>query len=119
MQSDLQKQALEYMAVTQPLIAHLTAGQTVYRTKAAEIGPVFVETGLIARNDQKKFTEKLASDPSVALEYLLKLAGMLASQDSGLGEPSKIESSVNMDAFQRWAAYGDPNANPSASRSTV
>lgn len=119
MQAELEKQALEYIAATQPLIEQLTDAQSRYQTKAAAVGPVFVDSGLIAKANQKKFTEKLASDPVVAIEYLLKLAGMLRTHEDELGAPANKESSVGMDAFQRWAAYGDPNANPSAHSATV
>lgn len=119
MQAELEKQALEYIAATQPLIEQLTDALSRYRTKAASVGPAFVDSGLIAKDSVKKFTEKLASDPTIAIEYLLKLAGMLQPHTDELGAPATKESSVGMDAFQRWAAYGDPNANPSASTATV
>ncbi len=117
MHTELQKQALEYMAVAQPLIERLTTSQSNYQTKAADVAPVFVSSGLIADVDSKKFTEKLASDPSVALQYLVKLAGMLQSH-SDLGAPVETTSD-KLDSFERWALFGDPNANPRASSATV
>ena len=117
MQSDLQKQALDYMATAQSLIDELTAGRSAYQTKAAEVGTAFVDSGLIAAENVGRFTEKLASDPQIALQYLTKLAGML-KDDNSLGNPVETKASADMtDPFVRWVTYGDPNANPGRSMS--
>ena len=94
MQSDLQKSALAYIAEAQPMLDRLTARQAQYEQKAASVAPVFVRCGLVDAANEQKFAEKLASDPSIALEYLVKLAQLSSSAVSELEQPMAKEASA-------------------------
>lgn len=115
MTTDLQKSALAYIASAQPLLDRLTERESQYTQKAAGVAPVFVRCGLVDAKNEQKFAEKLASDPMVALEYLVKLAELSGSAVSELGQPVAKEASAGWDPFERWIYLGDPKANPEAS----
>ena len=119
MKTDLQKSALAYIAEAQPMLDRLTERQAQYVQKAAGVAPVFVRCGLVDAKNEQKFAEKLASDPTVALEYLVKLAELSGSVGSELGQPVAKEASAGWGPFERWIYLGDPNANPEASSSAV
>lgn len=108
MDTGLQKLALDYVASAQPVIDAFTEQRKAYQTKAAALAPLFVEQGLVAPANLARFQEKLASDPSVALEYLEKVARMAGSTDLGAPASSEISTPAKLDAFESWAFHGDP-----------
>lgn len=110
----IQKGAVEYIAKAQPIIEAYEQFKSDFAKKAHETVGALVERHVVAKEDSAELIEKLASDPSSALELALSISRRIGIGD-GLGKAAEElpASSSNLDPFERLVMFGDARADVS------
>jgi hypothetical protein len=97
---DVIKMAAAYVAATQPELDKAAAARAKLANEAVKTAAVLADRGILDKSRQDSFTEKVASDPTYALEFLRKMAGVVGAEP--MGRPSdKVVSTNPIDPFMR------------------
>lgn len=91
----------EYIAQTQPQLDKVAADRAELAKRAQRTAGVLADRGIISADKADAFADKVAGDPSTALTFIEKIAGLV--DNGSLGRPSDIEKSANtnVDPFVR------------------
>jgi len=108
----IQKDALEYVSKTQPIIDEYNEFKESFAKKAHQTVGALVERRIVAKEDSTALIDKLASDPSSALDLALSISRRVGISD-GLGKAAELSPSTvsELDPFEKLVIYGDPRAD--------
>ena len=100
-----------YISTTQPVLDRYNAQAERFQKRAAQVSGVLVDRGIIPSNKSDLFLQKVAEDPTKALEMIVKLAHLVGPDD--LGEQAdgvKVAASNVSDPFDRLVLFGDASS---------
>lgn len=108
---EIQQAAVDYIARVQPMLDAQEKSRAEFAKKAHQTVGALVERRIVAPGDANELVDKLASDPSQALDLVLSVArkaGVSAELGKKAGTAAPDESSL--DPFERLYFYGDARA---------
>jgi hypothetical protein len=110
------EKAAEYVATTQPLLDKQAADAHKWNTQAQRTAAVLADRGCLKREKVDGFVDKIAEDPSYALLYLEKIAGLVGTPQMGgpSEEVTKVAEAEGVDPFIREYC-SDITGSPAAS----
>lgn len=107
----IQTQAVDYIAKVQPLLDAQEKRAAEFAKKAHQTVGALVERRIIAPQDANTVIDKLAADPSNALDLALALSRRIGV-GSELGKAASTQyADSQLDPFQRLFLYGDSKAS--------
>jgi len=102
------KKVAEYISVTQPELDRYNALKLNFGKRAAQAAGVLVDRGIIPSSKSDLFLQKVAEDPTKALDMIVKLARLVGPDDlGGRADDVKVASSNVSDPFDRLVLFGD------------
>lgn len=108
-QEDIMRKAAEYVKIVQPQLDAYKAQRATFVKGASGAAKVLADQGLIARESQDVFVQKVAEDPSSIWGFLEKLASSVTADSLGSGAPAGIKSASSVDP---WEARLFPELHP-------
>lgn len=107
------KQAAAYVEATQPLLDQFNLFRDSFVKRAHQVAGDLAARGIIGRNETAALVDKLASNPLLALDLVVKVAGM--AQPDGLGKTASdvttpAANAAKLNPYERLALYGDSQA---------
>jgi len=109
MDQQLQKNVLQYIETTQAVLEKTAESTSAYVKEIPAVVDQLIASELVPEENREKLASAL-KDPLKALECISTICKR-ATEDTSLGTVVDNPSPVaQMDAFQRWMAFGDPNA---------
>lgn len=84
----LLKQAVDYVAMTQPQLDKAASAQDAFVKQAQKTVAILVNRGVVPEAKQNQLLDKLASDHGYALVMMEKMAATIGTES--LGSPSAI-----------------------------
>jgi hypothetical protein len=96
------KTAAEYVAATQPELDRASALRAKVAKEAVKTAAVLADRGILGKDKQDEFSEKVAADPAYALEFLRKMAGVVGVEPMGhASEKTAYSTAEQVDPFVR------------------
>ena len=109
----IQKNALEYISKTQPIIDEYANFKEAFAKKAHQVVGALVERRIVEPGKSTELIDKLASDPTNALDLALSMSRRVGLGD-GLGKAAELNvSDSGLDPLERLVLYGDYRADVS------
>ena len=109
----IQKQAVAYIERTQPVVEEYAKFKSDFAKKAHQVVGALVEKHIVPQSESTALIDKLASDPSSALELALSISRRVGV-GSDLGKAASAQAPVsNLDPFEALVMYGDARADVS------
>ena len=111
METTLEKVA-KYIAETQPQIDQYNENRNLFIKRAYQAAGVLANRGLIQRDKVNAFVDKIAEDASgtEVWDLVEKLAEHFPVEELGEAAEKAASAGANLDAFEKWALFGDPRA---------
>jgi cobalamin biosynthesis Mg chelatase CobN len=108
----IQKGAIEYIERTQPIVDEYNQFKEAFAKKAHQVVGALVERHIVEADKSTELIDKLASDPSNALDLALSISRRVGIGDS-LGKAAELSpsTSVDMDPFEKLYRFGDSRAD--------
>lgn len=108
----IQKGAIEYIERTQPIVDEYNQFKEAFAKKAHQVVGALVERHIVEADKSTELIDKLASDPSNALDLALSISRRVGIGD-GLGKAAELESSCgsDLDPFEKLYRFGDARAD--------
>ena len=85
---DIMTKSAEYIAATQPQLDKLAADKAAWSSQVTRTAAILVDRGILDAGKANAFSDKIASDPVMALQFMEKMARLIGSDN--LGRPSNI-----------------------------
>jgi hypothetical protein len=93
---EIMHKAAEYVKTVQPQLDDFKSRHDAFVKGASGAAKVLVDQGLIAKEAESVFVQKVAEDPSSIWGFLEKLANSFTADSLGSGAPAGIKSASSV-----------------------
>ena len=107
---ELSAKTVKYVATVQPQLDKMADFNDAVMQKSAEVAAVLVSHGLIPEEKKAAFKDAIIADPLKVFDFIEKMAKLINVEDLGRGTNIAV-GGRKLDAFERLALYGNPNAD--------
>lgn len=110
---DILSKVADYIGKVQPAVESKEAFEKSFQAEATKVAAVLADRNVISHAESAKLVEKLAENPLAVFNLVRNVSKAPAEQfaASADGVVDKTASAPEeLDAFDRLAIYGDPNA---------
>ena len=110
----IQRDTVAYIGMVQPVVDEYNQFRETFAKKAHQVVGALVERHIVEPGKKAELIEKLAADPSQALDLALSISRRVGLGD-GLGKAAELGAAAtsNLDPFERLYYFGDSRANVS------
>ena len=110
------RKVTEYVAVVQPKLDEVNEKQAMFVKRAHQIVGILVNKGMVPKHRANDLVDKMASDQTVALDVIEKVANMVSAPLMGAASDEKLASGMTYsDPFERLAVTGSVNVKQASS----
>jgi hypothetical protein len=109
----IQKSAVAYVEKTQPIVEEYANFKSGFAKRAHEVVGALVERNIVSRDASSELIEKLASEPTYALDLALAVSRRIGV-GADLGKSAgALPAAGNLDPFEKLVLFGDSRADVS------